>query len=101
MSAIVSIGTPTRPTSPDRHRVVAVVAHLGRQVEGDREAGLAAGKQVAEALVRLLGGAEAGVLAHRPGPAPYPLAVDAAGEGIGPRLAERLGVAARRGRPGR
>ena len=45
---------------------VGVVAHLGRQVEGDRQAGLALLEQVAEALVGLLGGREARVLAHRP-----------------------------------
>ena len=45
---------------------VGVVAHLGRQVERDRQPGLALLEQVAEARVRLLGGREAGVLAHRP-----------------------------------
>ena len=45
---------------------VGVVAHLGRQVEGDRQAGLALLEEVAEALVGLGGRREAGVLAHRP-----------------------------------
>ena len=51
---------------PGRLGRVAVVAHLGRQVERDREAGLALLEQVAEALVRLGRRGEAGVLAHRP-----------------------------------
>ena len=41
MSPRWQIGTPTLPTSPLRQRVVAVVAGLGRQIEGDGEAGLA------------------------------------------------------------
>ena len=50
------------------HRVVRVVAELGRQVEGDRQPRLPAREQVAVALVRLLGRGEAGVLADRPRP---------------------------------
>ena len=41
MSASESIATPTWPTSPAAARVVGVEAHLRRQVERDREAGLA------------------------------------------------------------
>ena len=52
-----------------RSRVVGVVAHQRRHVEGGRQPGLAVVEQVAEALVGLLGGAEAGELAHRPQPA--------------------------------
>ena len=48
------------------HGGVRVVAHLGRQVKGHREAGLAGGEQVFVALVGFLGGAETGVLAHGP-----------------------------------
>ena len=70
------------------HRVVGVVAHLGRQVEGDAEAGLAVLQQVAEAGVGLGGRPEAGVLAHRPGPAAVHGRVDAAGERVAPRLPE-------------
>ena len=55
MSSIELIGTPTRPTSPCRGRRVGVVAHLRRQVEGDRQAGLALLEQVAEAAVGLGG----------------------------------------------
>ena len=72
----------------DGHRVVAVVAHLGRQVEGHREAGLAAVEEVAEAPVRLLRGAEAGVLAHGPGPPPVAVGADAARERAPRRAAE-------------
>ena len=49
MSARLEIGTPTRPTSPSASRRVRVVAHLGRQVEGDRQPGLALLEEVAEA----------------------------------------------------
>ena len=59
MSARLEIGTPTRPTSPSASRRVRVVAHLGRQVEGDRQPGLALLEEVAEAPVGLLGGREA------------------------------------------
>ena len=52
-------------------RVVGVVAHQGRHVEGGREAGLAVVEQVVEALVGLLDRAEAGELAHRPEPPRY------------------------------
>ena len=77
------------------HRVVGVVAHLGGQVEGDAEAGLAVVEQVAEAGVGLGGRPEAGVLAHRPGPAPVHGRVDAAGERVAPRLPQGgLGVEA-------
>ena len=53
---------------PGAARVVRVVAQLRGEVERDRKARLAALEQVAEARVRLLGRAEAGVLADRPRP---------------------------------
>ena len=53
----------------ERHRVVGVVAHLGGEVEGHREPGLPGGEQCLEPSIGLLGGAEPGVLAHRPRPA--------------------------------
>ena len=62
--------------------VVGVEAHLGRQVEGGREARLALGEQELEALVGRLGRAEAGVLADRPGPAPVHRRLDAARERV-------------------
>ena len=74
-----------------RDRVVGVVAHLGRQVEGDRQPGRAGGEQLLVARVGLRGGAEAGVLAHRPRPAGVHRRVDAAGERVLPRLAQPLG----------
>ena len=92
MSAIESIATPVRPTSPAATRVVGVVAELRRQVERDREPGLAAVEQVAEALVRLLGRAEARVLADRPRPPAVHVRVRAARER---ELARRLGSARR------
>ena len=62
--------------------MVRVVAHLGRQVEGDREARLAPVEEELETAVGLLGGAEARVLAHRPETVPVHLGVDAAGERV-------------------
>ena len=50
-----------------RQRVVAVVAGLGRQVEGDREAGLPAGEVGAVELVAGRGRAVAGIGAEQPG----------------------------------
>ena len=66
----------------ERARVVGVVAHQRRHVERGRQAGLPVVEQVAEALVGLLGGAEAGELAHRPQPAAVHRRVDAARERI-------------------
>ena len=47
-------------------RIVGVVSHLRREVEGDRQASLAVLEEVAVARVRLLGGTEPRVLAHGP-----------------------------------
>src|SRR3954454_18261909 len=66
----------------ERPPVVGVVAHERRHVERRAETGLAVVEQVAEALVGLLGGAEAGELAHRPQPAPVHAGVYAARERI-------------------
>ena len=88
MSSIESIATPTLPTSPCGDRVVGVVAHLGRQVEGDRQPAGAGLDQLVVALVGLRGGAEPGVLAHRPRPAGVHRRVDAAGERVRAGLAE-------------
>src|SRR5262249_59586765 len=62
----------------ERDRRIGVVAHLGRQVEGDAEAGLALIEQESVALVRLGGRAEACVLPHRPQPPPVHRGVDPA-----------------------
>ena len=72
---------------PGAARVVRVVAQLRGEVERDREAGLAALEQVAEARVRLLGRAEAGVLTDRPRPAAVHVRVRPARER---KLARRL-----------
>ena len=61
---------------------VGVVAHLGRQVEGDRQPGLALVEEVAEPPVGLLGGREARVLAHRPEAAAVHRRLDAARERV-------------------
>ncbi len=71
-----------------RALVVGVVAHQRRHVEGGREAGLAVLEEVAEALVRLGGRAEAGELAHRPELAAVHRRIDAAGERIDAGIAE-------------
>ena len=73
-----------------RQRMIGVVAHLRRQVEGDREAGRAVFQQVAVALVRLLGGGVARVLAHRPEAAAIHRRLDAARVGILAGIAQRL-----------
>ena len=73
-------------------RVVGVVPHQRRHVERRGQPGLAVVEQVAEALVRLLGGAEAGELAHRPQPAAVHRRVDAARERKLAREADLLGV---------
>src|SRR6185503_2203506 len=83
---------------PARDRRVGVVAHLGREVEGDRQSRLALVEQEPVALVRLGGGAEAGVLAHRPQARAVHGLVHAAGERILPR---RLGGDPVRGQVGR
>jgi hypothetical protein len=61
-------------------RVVGVVAHEGGHVEGGREARLALAEEETEARVGVLGGAEAGELAHRPEPAAVHARIDAARE---------------------
>ena len=48
-------------------RMVAVVAAMGGEVEGDRQAFLAGGEVAPVKGVRCLGGREAGILADRPG----------------------------------
>ena len=65
-------------------RVVRVVAHLGGQVEGAGQPGLPRAEQEPQPLVGRLGGAEAGVLADGPEPAPVHVGLDAPGVGEGP-----------------
>ena len=72
----------------ERARVVGVVAHQRRHVEGRREARLPVVEEVAEALVRLLGRPEAGELAHRPELPAVHRRVDAARERIDARVAQ-------------
>ena len=91
MSSSVSIATPSVPTSPSEQRRVGVVAHQRGHVEGRAEARLAVLEQVVEALVGLLGGAEAGELAHRPQPPAVHRRVDAARERRLAREADPLG----------
>ena len=65
-----------------RARMVRVVAHLGGQVEGARQPGLARAEQELEPLVGRLGRAEPGVLAHGPQPAPVHVGPDPPGVGV-------------------
>ena len=65
-----------------RLRCVGVEAHLRRQVERDRQAGLALIEEVAEPAIRLGRRGEAGVLAHRPQPAAVHRRLDAASERV-------------------
>ena len=76
------------PDLAGRSGVVRVVPELRRQVERDREPGLPLLEQVAEALVRLLGRGEAGVLSDRPRPPAVHVLVRAPREG---KPARKLG----------
>lgn len=71
--------------------VVGVVPALRRQVEGDREARPALAEQVAIALVRLLGGPEARVLANGPQAPAVPAGEVAPSERERARCGNRLG----------
>src|SRR5439155_23448827 len=59
-------GDADAPYLASGHRRVAVVAHLSRQVERDAEALVPLREEALETSVRLLRGAETGVLTHRP-----------------------------------
>ncbi len=59
-------GDALAPDLAERARVIRVVAHQRRHVERRRETRLTVVAEIAEARVRLLGGAEAGELPHRP-----------------------------------
>ncbi|OPZ49179.1 MAG: hypothetical protein BWY91_03118 [bacterium ADurb.BinA028] len=63
-------------------RLVGVIAHLGRQVEGHRQPAGARRDELVVALVGLLGRPEPGVLTHRPRPAGIHRRVDATGERV-------------------
>ena len=69
-------------------RVVGVVSHLGGQVEGARQPGLAGLEQELETFVGLLGRPEPGVLAHRPEPASVHVALNSPRVGVDAGLAE-------------
>ena len=66
MSSTVSIATPDPADLARGARRIGVDAHLRRQVERDREPGLARGQQQAKSRVGLGRRAESGVLAHGP-----------------------------------
>ena len=62
--------------------MIGIHAHLGGQIEGDREAGDALRQQIAIAAIAFFGGSEAGVLAHGPEAAAIHVRIDPAGEGV-------------------
>ena len=97
MSARLEIATPHLADLALRPRMVGVVAHQRREVEGDGESGLPVREQELVALVRLARAAEAGELAHRPELAAIAGGMDAARVRIRARHAEvRLRAPARR-----
>jgi len=55
MSSTESMATPTFCDFAFGSLVIGVEPHLGREIEGARQAGLAGGQQELEALVRRLG----------------------------------------------
>ena len=72
----------------DGHGIVGVVADLGGEIEGHREARGAVREEEFVAAVGLLGVAHAGVLAHGPEAAAIHGGLDAAGVGILAGIAE-------------
>ena len=60
--------------------MVGVVAHLGREVEGDAQAADSLAQEVVVAPVGLGRGAKTGVLAHGPEPSPVHRRLDATGK---------------------
>ena len=71
-----------------RKRVVGVVAHLGWQVEGDREASGSGSQQFPVAGIGFGGSAKAGVLTHGPRAGGVHRGMNSAGVRIGARLPE-------------
>ena len=73
-------GDADAPDFAGGQRVVRVVAHLRGQIERDAQSGHALRQQVPVPLIRLGGGAEPGVLPHRPEPAAIHRRLDATRE---------------------
>ena len=94
MSSTVSMATPTLPTSGSATRIVRVVAHLRRQVQGYAETGLAPLQQESKTLVRLFRGAESRVLADGPESAAVHRRVDPSSKRVGAGEAQPLQVPA-------
>ena len=98
MSPTLEMDTPTRPTS--RLRGVRIVAHLRRQVKGDRQPRLPLGEEVVEPPIRLGRRSEPGILPHGPEARPVHRWLDPPRVGILPGEAQ-VGEGSRnlRGRP--
>ncbi len=95
MSSSESMETPTLPDFAECERIVGVETDLRGQVERDAEAFHTLRKQVAIALIRFGGAAEAGVLARGPRAAAVHRGIDAARERELARVADvALGVEA-------
>jgi len=73
-------------------RMIGVVAHQRREVEGDRQAGLAVLEQELVPLIGVFRRPEAGELPHRPQPPAIHGGVNPAGERVLARRAELTGV---------
>ena len=71
-----------------RERVIGIHTDLRRQIERNRQSRSAVGQQIFVALVRFLGVAHAGVLAHGPQAAAVHGGLHAAGEWIFPGIAD-------------
>ena len=69
---------------PDRHRVVGVLPHEGRQVERRGQSVASRSKDLLEATIRVLRRAESGEHPHRPELGAVPRRIDPAGVGILP-----------------
>src|SRR3990170_103072 len=78
----LSRGTPHPADLACCQGIVGIIADLGGQVEGHREAGLPLFQQVVEAAVGLGRAGVPGILPHGPGAAAVHGRVSAAGEGI-------------------
>ena len=62
--------------------VVRIVPDLGGEIEGHAQARLPLLQEIPETPVRILGGAEPGILAHGPEAAPVHVGLDPPGKGI-------------------
>ena len=79
---------PHLPDLPFRHRIIGVQAHLGGEVERDREPRLTGLEQTPESSIGRGGVTESGVLAHGPEPTRIHRRIGTTGERVLARVAE-------------